>query len=204
MLPDPIRASEEARLEFMPPVDRRGIGLMEDFQSGGIEIGSTVESHFFAIWKAWSDGSNIYCQREDESNAPYLITSDTNITEISFCFDQLMKPYAAYVTDGQSALHYFDTILGDFTTVYYPGVISPKLTLDDKSKYGIDKGVSDVMFFYINNREILYRLQRDRFEVEYVFANALPQKVGAVKRIQKLGMDRGFRLHVDIQIRQDS
>ena len=203
MITDGPKASSPVKFGFIPPVDREGVGLLEDFQSGGVDIGDTSENQFFAVWKGWLDGNDIYCQREDESNSPYLITSDAGITEISFCFDQLMRPYAAYVANGTPSLYYFDTVLNNFTTVYFAGVLSPKLTLDDKSRYGISSGISDVMFFYLRNREIFYRMQRDRFSVEYLFAGGLPQASGIIERINKLGMDRGWRLHIELQLRKD-
>jgi hypothetical protein len=195
------KASSGVRSGFISPLDREGVGLLEDFQRGGYGIGDTTESHYYTIWKAWLDGNDIYCQREDEVGAPYLITSAVGITEISFCFDQLMRPYVAYVASGQSSLYYFDTIANSFVVMDLPGVTSPKLTLDDKSKYG--SSASDVTIFYMRSREVQYRLQRDRFGVEYVFAGALPQKAGVAERIGKLGMDRGWRLRIEIFLRQD-
>ncbi|MCO1337134.1 hypothetical protein MO867_22680, partial [Microbulbifer sp. OS29] len=98
-----------------------------------------------------------------------------------------MRPVIAYVEAGTAKLYWYDSSAGAQTTSTWPGIITPRLTLDDKRS--TQTSASDVIFAYLNNGHLYYRQQRDRYEIEY----RLQENVNSPGLI-KIGMNRQFRL----------
>jgi len=114
-----------------------------------------------------------------------VLYTGSNITEVSLTFDQLMNPTFCFVEEGSTKLRWYDTSAGQMvTTDYGTTYISPKVSLDDKFD---NTGINDVIFAYIRDNILYYRLQRDRYEIEYQVSSS------PVRRIQKIGMTAGYR-----------
>ena len=88
------------------------------------------------------------------------------ITEIDLTFDQNMRPCVAFVSDSIPKLYWYDTKIGDFNITTFSGILSPRVSLDDKRDFNISN--SDIIFAYIKNNGLYYRQQRERFTVEHL------------------------------------
>ncbi|MCO1336512.1 hypothetical protein MO867_19450 [Microbulbifer sp. OS29] len=158
-----------------------------DYESGGIAIQDPSAGLNYQVWRArvLNDGSEIVLDaREVEA---FTAISGSDITEVSLAFDQNMRPVIAYVEAGTAKLYWYNSSAGSQTTSTWPGIITPRLTLDDKRS--TQTSTSDVIFAYLNNGHLYYRQQRDRYETEY----RLQQNVDSPGLI-KIGMNRQFRL----------
>lgn len=136
------------------------------------------------------DGQNV---------SPAIIIVGTNITEVSTTFDSNMNLVIAYVEEGIPKLYWFDTQLPGQTTTDYPGIATPRVSLDDKRP--MQSAIRDVIFTYIRDGQVYYRQQRDRYTIEYDPTENLPVEirdeyralVAASPGIIKCGMMRNLR-----------
>ncbi len=161
------------------------IFLDKDHETGGIGIQDPNLGLFVQPWstRVSENGTQIIVSAPNTPDT--LLYTGTNITEVSLTFDQLMNPTYCFVEDGSTKLRWFDTSLGQMvTTDYGTTYISPKVSLDDKFD---NTGINDVIFAYIRDNILYYRLQRDRYLTEYQVSSS------PVRRIQKIGMTAGYR-----------
>lgn len=116
---------------------------------------------------------------------------------ISFSFDQIMRPLVVYQLGAglnrvarTGYLYWYDASVSSYQTVSVSNVISPLLTFD----YPFDSSQSfaELSMWYIKDNNVCYRRQADRFTIEYVFA-AKPVNMAVLAAV---GLGRNFRLHV--------
>jgi len=115
-----------------------------------------------------------------------------------------MRPAIAYVEDGTPKLNWYDTTIPGQTTTSYPGIVTPRVSLDDKRM--LQSQISDVIFAYIRSEggqnRIFYRQQRDRYTIEYDPTEDLDPATRAEYRAMvdespgliKIGMNRQLRM----------
>jgi hypothetical protein len=96
--------------------------------------------------------------------ATYLFTSGP-VTSLSATFDQLGKPLVFYDTGTELRLWWYDPTQEDHVTSVFGVGSDPFATFD--IRYSPSNQGSDAMLFYIRDKAIFYRQQRDRYEVEY-------------------------------------
>lgn len=199
MIPEQRKATPVGG-SILSPDRRNAVPLIEDYETGGTALSDSSQGFLVRDWKAEViNGSEIWLSPEDTPGDAVLVRTDTNITEVTFSFDQLMREVVAYVADGVAYIWYFDSEQSQFDVKSIPDAISPFATLDDKRRIGGFLGENDVLIFYIKNSNVYYRAQRDRYDVEYLFSNNIP---GAAQRISKCGMDNQYRMHIEIQLRE--
>lgn len=160
-------------------------GLKTDFESGPIAFSDTSQGLYYQVWygQAFEDRISLWTDTVDKIQ----VVSGTNITELSFTFDQNGRPSVLYLQYGLMKLFWYDSSLGgEITTTFSTGNISPKIFLDDKR--GTQSGNSDMIIGYIRNTNLYYRQQRDRFLVEYLLARDV------IGRLERFGMGRNLRL----------
>lgn len=145
------------------------------------------ESEFKYAWQAWTDGKNIYCKREDLIEQHLLIT-DSAITEIDFTFDQNMRPHVTWVNNGLVKFRYYDSVIQDYKILEFEDIRNPRLSLDDTRNFNIPN--SDIIFAYIQNNILYYRLQRDRYSVDYLLST---YEDAHKKILWKIGMGTKYR-----------
>ena len=121
-----------------------------------------------------------------ESVPQFTIITGNNITEVSFSFDRNMNPAIAYVEDGTAKLYWYDSALPGMTTSIFPGIVTPRLSHDDKRD--LQSAISDVIFAYMKSGNLYMRMQRDRYSVEYLLAEDIDSP-GLIK----IGMSRQNR-----------
>jgi hypothetical protein len=160
--------------------------LKIDFEDGPIDLNDPSSGLFYQIWegRVYEDGVFLFSDLVERQD----ILNQLNITEFSFTFDQNGRPAIVYVQYGIAKVWWYDSAIpGLTTTTIGGGVISPKLILDDKRQ--TQTGSSDIILGYIQNENLYYRQQRDRFGTAYLIAQDV------IGRIQKLGMGNNLRLH---------
>jgi len=189
------------RRQLVAPDSYDAVPLLYDWETGGIALGDVSQGSKIRSWGIVYENGGVYLFPEDTPAEKSLVVSVDGITEVSFAFDQLMRISVAYVVAGVTYLYWYDTAVPGYTTTTITGAISPKLTLDDKAKIAHILAESTVILFYIKDNEVCYRLQNDRFGIEYQFTAGL---VGVAQRINKVGLDKANRMHIEVQLRADS
>lgn len=174
MLPDELFSSQIIEAPFIGgralPV--RGI---TDYEFGGIALNDPSEGLQYQIWRARILERNKEIVLDAEETSEFTIIQGTNITEVSLTFDSNMNPAIAYVEDGTPRFYWFDTLAGMQVTTDYPGIITPRVSLDDKRP--MQSAIRDVIFTYLRDGQVYYRQQRDRYTIEYDPTENLPPEI---------------------------
>jgi len=140
---------------------------LEDYEDGGIALNDASEGLQYQMWHGFLDGDDICV--EAPNTAKTVVYTGADITEISFTFDQLMRINIAFVQEGVAKLYWYDSTIADYTvTSFERGARLPRVFLDDKRDSQTE--VSDILLVYIADYSLFYRLQRDRYEIEYELA----------------------------------
>lgn len=156
-----------------------------DFELGGVDIQDPSQGLMVKSWAAYIDGNDVWISAEDRE--PVILFSRPGIlTEVSLAFDQNMRPTVAFVEDGNAWLYWYDTLIGNFTFTQLLGILTPRVCLDDKRPN--QGGASDVLLAYIKSNDLYVRIQRDRYQVEYL----LRSDVNAT--LEKVGMNKKYRV----------
>lgn len=171
-----------------------------DYQLGGIGLSDPSEGLQVQAWFLELSGTpasnNVVISAPNQQ--PLILFSAPNITQISLAFDQNMKAAVAYVSQGNSYFWWYDATLPGYTVISLPaGVTYPRCTLDDKRAREINLGLSDIILAYINNHNLCYRQERDRFTVEYVLYPNIDMAIPNPSLI-KIGMNTIERLQFQI------
>jgi hypothetical protein len=166
------------------------ITITTDYEDGGIGINDASQGLLYQQWKAQLVGEEILLSAP---NTPeFTAYTGTNITEISFTFDQNMRFTLAFIQAGQAKLFWYDTTVSSMVvTVLASDVVNPRLTLDDKR---INQSASsDIILAYKRGTGLYYRQQRDRYTIEYLLATGITQ------RLNKIGFSNKLRLQFYLQ-----
>lgn len=141
--------------------------LTESWEVGGTALLNSRDGLLVKNYHITTDGRHIFFKAEDE-DAWNEVIKDNNITEVDLTFDQQMRLHISYVANGIAKFYVYDSILGKQVIKEYPDIRNPRISLDDKRR-DIGSGGSDIIFAYIKkeNNELCYRVQRDRYEIEY-------------------------------------
>lgn len=202
-LPDGVLSSETIDAPF---IGGRALPVRDivDYETGGIGIQDTSEGLMYQTWRARILNNKTDIVVDAENVPATTLISGTNITEVSLSFDQNMRPVIAYVENGTPKLYWYDSTIPGQTTTDYPGIITPRVSLDDKRE--LQSQISDVIFAYIRFHEgrnrLFYRQQRDRYTIEYDPLEGLPgpiqfdyrNMIDASGALIKIGMNRQMRM----------
>lgn len=163
------------------------ISLKEDFEDGPIEISDPSSGLMYQVWQGIASDQGVRLVKNAGNGEGTDVLTQLNITEMSFTFDQNGRPSVCYTQYGQTKIYWYDASVGGMaTTVLGSGIGSPKIFLDDKRQ--TQTAISDMIVGYIKQKQLCYRLQRDRFGTEYVLATNVQG------RLQKIGMGNNLRL----------
>lgn len=134
-----------------------------DYETGGIGISDASQGLQVQTWRGRLVGEDIILDVPGNLGvSPYTAYSAANITEFSFSFDQLMRPLIVFVQSGSVKMHWYDSAVSGYIVTDYGSSLShPKLALDDKRSNQTSN--SDVIFAYIQNSGLYFRMQRERF-----------------------------------------
>lgn len=185
-LPKPLIISDRLATSFSYPRSKN-YKLDESWELGGIALSDPSQELTDYIWYGWTDGTNIYCKREDLPQG-HLLLSDTHISEIDLTFDQNMHPCVAFVADGVSKLYWYDAQQAKQVTTAFDGISTPRVSLDDKRRFNVAN--SDIIFGYQKGNQLCYRVQRERYGKEYTIAT---DTTGKKKGLWRIGMGKNNR-----------
>lgn len=171
--------------EFLAPDDIEASSSLVDYELGGVGLNDASQGLKVRTWRLRAVANDIRISAESVPEVTLFTRS--GITELSLAFDQNMRPYVAFVENGQSVLRWYDTLAEQQVFLdLAEGTVTPRVCLDDKRPLQV--GASDVILAYVLNNNLYFRAQRDRFEIEYL----LKADVGG--RIIRVGMNRNYRL----------
>lgn len=163
-----------------------------DYEDGGIALNNSSRGLLYQRWRArlFNAGqADSYVMLDAREVPEFVWLTVANMTEISFSFDQLMRPVVVYVAGGRAYLNWYDSAVpGYVTTALAADVETPRVAMDDK-RYAVTDGfqTNDVILAYVRGGNLYYRQQRDRYQVERLLATG-------VKPLIKIGFSRGLRL----------
>ena len=171
--------------DILPPADDL------DYELGGIGLNDPSAGMLFQVWTGrlvidpLTDVGSFFLSAP---NTPEVLTlAGVGISDISFCFDQNMQPFVAFVQAGQAKYRWFDpTVNLQIITDLPAGTGTPRSCLDDKRF--LQNSISDVILTYTRSGNLYYRQQRDRYGVEYLLATEV------VGQVLQVGMNVGNRL----------
>lgn len=155
-----------------------------DYEDGGIALNDPSRGLLYQRWRARLIGDDVIIDASEVEET--VLFSGSDITEISFTFDQNMRPALAFVQNGVAKLRWFDSVIGQQVITEFPGAITPRVVLDDKR--ATQSAASDIIFAYVRDGALYYRQQRDRFTIERLLDQ------GPHKGLIKIGMGRNLRL----------
>lgn len=160
---------------------------------GPVALQDPSQGLLVRLWQARVAGNEIHI------SAPGVLetlayTHTNTILEISLSFSQNGDPHFAFVDSvGDAYLRWYDpTIPGMTTTALPAGTVNPRLTFDDSRAFNVAN--SDIILAYIRSGVLRYRLQRDRFQVEYTPTVGPGGPVVTATGLRHVSMNSGMRV----------
>lgn len=169
---------------FLAPDDVDPPNEFIDYELGGRALNDASEGLQVHTWTASFDSISAGNVSLAAPGFPEtVIFTAPGITEISLAFDQNMRPFFAYVQDGQAKFRWYDTVVGtNVITNLNVADQWPRCCMDDKRDMQTSQGTNDIILAYVRAGNLYYRQQRDRFEVEYLLYTGV---VGRLVRVGK-------------------
>ena len=181
-LPGNVVSSPALQTVFLAP-DSSDSARLESLEQGGIALNDGSQGRQVQTWRAWVNLAGTEIRTSPLSGTPETrLLTRTDITAVSLAFDSNMQPTITYTEAGVVKLRWFDAVSGDFVITTLTGATMSKVATDDKRES--QEGASDVIVAYIRADVLYWRMQRDRYLVEYT-AGALP----AGYRLVTIGMN---------------
>ena len=183
------------------PSDGKDITDTTDWQLGGIGLSDASAGLEYQDWflevRGVAAATSVWVSA---ANTPAVqLFALPNITWARLAFDQNMHPVVSYVSETGPGFYWFDpTIPGNTFTALPSSVVKPCVTMDDKRALQTLLGKNDVVMCYVNSGDLCYRLQRDRYLVEYVWYNSI-NLIIANPYVNKIGMSEGLRLLIEVR-----
>lgn len=175
---------------FLYP-DNQEYNPLLDYEMGGIALSDPSQGLNVVPWKVWAESGNIYIDKVEGGAQEVLLAAEP--TQLSFTFDQNMYPVLAYVVGTSAFLRWYNPLTASMVITEYPEATNLKLTLDDKRAPFLH--MSDVIFVYAYRNSLYYRIQRDRYLIEY--------EVGPIPANQPIiynfGKTRGNRVEISFK-----
>jgi hypothetical protein len=168
--------------------------LIQSLELGGTDIGDGSNGLMVQVWKAWVDdgGTSIKISTITDTLAITAISGLTDVTSVSLGFDTNMNYSIGYIDLGVVKFKWYDSVAEDYTTTTFAGADSVKVATDDK-RAG-QSANRDVIVSYTSGGILYYRMQRDRYSIEYTVGN-----VGAAK-LYTIGMHNALRFQFALQV----
>lgn len=187
MIPDNRLSTTKHVSSFIGAREVPDFVLLNDRETANVPV--TAWQYQTEDWIATCDGGTVILSNPNYSDIEAV--QDSNITEISFTFDQNKNYVVAYVANNIAKLNWFDITQNDrITSILGSTTFSPRVSLDDKHRLASD--TSDVILAYIKSGQLRYRQQRDRYLTEYTLATLTPNT-----RLRRIGMNKQNRLQFE-------
>jgi hypothetical protein len=194
MIPSNRLSSVALYADFYPPDDIDPPNSLTDYEIGGQALNDPSAGLRDRVWTVVADEAGVV-RLSAPSVFETAIFTAPGITEISLTFDQNMRPFFAFVQNGQAKFRWYDTVLGaNRITDLSPADRWPKVSIDDKRQSATEQGMSDVILAYVRDGQLYFRQQRDRFEVERHLDGTAAGFPVVPGRLLRVGMNRENRL----------
>jgi hypothetical protein len=171
MMPNNALSSSLVFGLFLPPDDIEASAIV-DYEMGGVGISDATEGLLVQVWTAnlignpGEVGTSVWISAPNTPST--LVFAEDGISEISLTFDQNMHPVIAYFAAGRAKLRWYDATIPGYSIITFPdGAKAPKCTLDDKRPLATLTASSDILVAYIYADDLIMRMQRDRFTIDY-------------------------------------
>lgn len=190
MLPNNVLSSEIVSSKFLG-AKALPISNYVDYCDGGKALNDPSYGLFYQVWRARLINNDVIVDAREVEE--FVLYSASGISEISFTFDQNMRPILAFVKDSLPYLRWYDTSVSmQVVTALDVDVITPRVSLDDKRSS--QSSISDVILAYIRLGKLYHRRQRDRFTIEYLLAET------SSSGLIKIGMNINFRFQFMLKV----
>jgi len=190
MLPDNVLSTSPVRGNL---TGARAMAVTKfiDYEDGGVALNDSSKGNAYQVWRGRLIRNQVLLSAP---NTPeFLLFEASGITEISFTFDQNMRPVLAFVQAGIAKLRWYDPLAGAQVVTNLPAnTITPKVILDDKRQTQNSKG--DVILGYVRNGGLYFRQQRERYLVERLLAS------GIKSGILRIGFSDQLRLQFMMEV----
>ncbi|MBD8496662.1 hypothetical protein, partial [Pseudomonas syringae] len=151
----------------------------------------TSKGHLYQIWRARLIREQVLLGAT--SVPEFVLYEGAGISEISFAFDQNMRPVLSFVQAGQPKIRWHDPVAGAQVVTDLPAsALTPKVLLDDKRP--TQESSSDVILAYVRDGGLYFRQQRDRYLVERLLAT------GITTGILRFGLSDQLRLQFMMEV----
>lgn len=157
------------------------------YSYGAADIGNTAGTLMYQKWRSGYNGTHILLYKENSEVGIPVIPVE-NVQHIAFTFDQNMNPFILYMVDGVTYQYWYDSVAAaQVTTELGTDFPYAQCSLDDPRPEFT--GESDIIVAYIkSNGDLCYRVQRERYLTEYVFATQLTGR-----RLTQIGISKNYR-----------
>lgn len=185
---------------YIPPDDQDFTDL-ECWQRGGIALSDGNSGLEYQVWhlSVLGSGPTTAIYLDAPNTPPTLMFALPGITWARFSFDQNMHPVIAFMSDNGPGFWWWDPTIPGVTINYLAStVIKPCVTMDDKRHMQTVNGQNDVVICYVDLGNVNFRLERDRYNVEYRWLTA-PYWYLRNWYINKIGMTLGLRLRLEVR-----
>ena len=161
MLPNNQWASQAVVDGIIAPRDKVKVNATTSSDNGPIAIQNTSKGLMAKIWTASYNSVTGSVTLQDGTN----LFTDVNLKELSLTFNQSGNPFVAFRSATRIKIWWYDPLLSNYTIKDVTTGDQPFCYLDERRpEFSAN---SDVFLLYHRDGEIFYRLQRDRFDVEY-------------------------------------
>lgn len=155
------------------------------YAMGGVGLSDPSQGMDVQLWTATALEDRVILEAPNMPNA-LVALSMPDITQLTLAFDQNMNYVLCFVQYNVTKLYWYDSFEGEYIITEFPGASTPRVTLDDRRV--TQTANSDVVLAYIKDNNLYFRLQRDRFQNEYLLAENLNA------RLEQMGMNVRNRL----------
>lgn len=173
---------------------------LEDWELGGIGLSDPSQGLEYQAWHLTVLGEGALTTVWLDAPTTPLVQQFAlpNITWARLAFDQNMHPVISYMAQGGPGFWWWDpTIPGNTFTTLPSTILRPCVTMDDKRDTQTLLGNNDVVMAYINNNNLCFRLQRERYATEHVWLVNINLLVSN-PFVNKIGMTTGLRLLIEV------
>ena len=166
--------------------------VVKDITIGPTLLNDTSKGLNDKYWAAYFDPitEDLIIEDLELLTTTVILNEPDTIINVALAFDQSANDTYAYITGlGELKLRWFDAEVPGDTILDLGPAQSVVMTMD--TKYYPSSPTSDILIFYIRNSAIYYRIQRDKYAIEY----ATPVTSGA-SRLLDSGTTTGYRFQV--------
>ena len=161
MLPNNQWSSQAVVDDLLNPRDKVKVNATTSSDNGPVAIQNTSKGLMAKIWTASYNSVTGSVTLQDGTN----LFTDVNLKELSLTFNQSGNPFVAFRSATRIKIWWYDPLLSNYTIKDVTTGDQPFCYLDERRpEFSAN---SDVFLLYHRDGEIFYRLQRDRFDVEY-------------------------------------